>query len=110
MNRRCPGQSHVKPVLFDAVVNEGHTGACLRYLNNGGRLQRTISLKTYDEVKHLVGPRLEAGDSSNRSSRGFGAGTTYPDCKPAPHIVQDTVDGVDVVTVVTEAPLAYSGD
>jgi hypothetical protein len=38
-----------------------------------------------------------------------GAGTAYPCCKPAPHIVEATVDGVDVVTVVTEAPLSYSG-
>jgi hypothetical protein len=40
---------------------------------------------------------------------GIGAGTTYPDCKPAPYIVHGKRDGVDVVTVVTEAPLSYSG-
>jgi hypothetical protein len=39
---------------------------------------------------------------------GIGAGTTYPDCKPAPVIVRGVVNGVDVVTVVTEAPLSYS--
>jgi hypothetical protein len=38
-----------------------------------------------------------------------GAGTAYPCCKPAPHIVAGVVDGVEVVTVVTEAPLSYSG-
>ncbi len=40
---------------------------------------------------------------------GIGAGTTYPDTKPAPYIVQSKLDGIDVVTVVTEAPLSYSG-
>jgi hypothetical protein len=40
---------------------------------------------------------------------GIGAGTTYPDTKPAPYIVQSKMDGIDVVTVVTEAPMSYSG-
>ncbi len=40
---------------------------------------------------------------------GIGAGTTYPDCKPAPYIVKAKQHEVDVVTVVTEAPLSYSG-
>ncbi|MEG2118845.1 MAG: 6-hydroxynicotinate reductase, partial [Pseudoflavonifractor sp.] len=38
-----------------------------------------------------------------------GAGTNYPCIRPAPHIVSDVRDGVEVVTVVTEAPLSYSG-
>ena len=33
----------------------------------------------------------------------IGAGTTYPDYKPAPFIVSRDIDGVDFVTVVTEA-------
>ena len=40
----------------------------------------------------------------------IGAGTTYPDHIPAPYIVTDPREGVDVVTVVTEAPLSYSGN
>ena len=39
----------------------------------------------------------------------IGAGGTYPDYVPAPYIVSDKRDGVDVVTVVTEVPLSYSG-
>jgi hypothetical protein len=39
---------------------------------------------------------------------GIGAGTTSPDCKPAPFIVKGKRKDVDVVTVVTEAPLSYS--
>jgi len=39
----------------------------------------------------------------------IGAGTTYPDYKPAPFIVSREVDGVDFVTVVTEAIFSYCG-
>ena len=38
-----------------------------------------------------------------------GAGTTYPDYKPAPFIVSSEVDGVDMVTVVTEGIFSYCG-
>lgn len=39
----------------------------------------------------------------------IGSGTTYPDYKPAPFIVSSTVDGADMVTVVTEAIFSYCG-
>ena len=38
-----------------------------------------------------------------------GAGTTYPDYKPAPFIVSQDVEGVDMVTVVTEGIFSYCG-
>jgi hypothetical protein len=38
-----------------------------------------------------------------------GAGTTYPDYKPAPFIVSQRHDGVDMVTVVTEGIFSYCG-
>ena len=38
---------------------------------------------------------------------GVGASTTYPDYKPAPFIVGSQVDGVDMVTVVTEGIFSY---
>ncbi|MFC3677637.1 6-hydroxynicotinate reductase [Ferrovibrio xuzhouensis] len=40
---------------------------------------------------------------------GIGAGTTYPDYKPAPFIVSSQYDGVDMVTVVTEGIFSYCG-
>ena len=40
---------------------------------------------------------------------GAGAGTTYPDYKPAPFIVSAEVAGVDMVTVVTEGIFSYCG-
>ena len=39
----------------------------------------------------------------------IGAGTTYPDYKPAPFIVSSQVEGVDMVTVVTEGIYSYCG-
>lgn len=77
-------------------IMEGYTGACRRYQNLEGRLVRNRKLVT------------EAGPGGPLITA-VGAGTNYPCCRPAPHIVQDTVDGVEVVTVVTEAPLSYSG-
>ncbi|HBC92826.1 MAG TPA: 6-hydroxynicotinate reductase, partial [Pelotomaculum sp.] len=77
-------------------ILEGYLGACRRYQNVNGQLVRNRKLVT--EVSQ-DGPLITA----------VGAGTNYPCCRPAPHIVQDTVDGVEVVTVVTEAPLSYSG-
>jgi hypothetical protein len=39
----------------------------------------------------------------------IGAGTTYPDYKPAPFIVGSEIDGVDMVTVVSEGVFSYCG-
>jgi hypothetical protein len=39
----------------------------------------------------------------------IGAGTTYPDYKPAPFIISSEVEGVDMVTVVTEGIFSYCG-
>lgn len=90
----CPVQCEILP---------GYTGACKRYSNRGDSLTRTRQLVTEvpddtTEAKYLK-PLIT----------GVGAGTTYPDARYAPHIVSDVQDGVDVVTVVTEAPLSYSG-
>lgn len=95
----CPIRCRIKPSF---------TGACQRFINRDGLLERTVSLQTYEDVKHLVGPDWSPAIRKPLIT-GIGAGTTYPDCRPAPHIVQAKVDGIDVVTVVTEAPLSYSG-
>lgn len=106
--RVCPAQAAVKPAEaaqgvvkcsscpVQCEVAEGFLGACQRYINEGGRLVRNRKLVT--ELGRQF-PLISA----------VGAGTTYPCCRPAPHIVQDTVDGIDMVTVVSEAPLSYSG-
>ena len=93
--KSCPVQCEIKP---------GYQGACQRYLNTNGVLVRSRPLVTETMVEVNKQLQLE-----RPLITGVGAGTTYPDCKPAPYIVMDTVDGIDVVTVVTEAPLSYSG-
>jgi len=79
----CPVMCFIKP---------GLTGACDRYGNTDGVLTRTD-------------PHLFIGDTITA----IGAGTTYPDYKPAPFIVSAEVDGVDMITVVTEGIFSYCG-
>ncbi len=82
----------------------GATGACTRYRNVAGKLVRDRAL--------VIAPKVlpEAEEKIRKPIiTAVGAGTNYPCSKPAPHIVSQCRDGVDVVTVVTEAPLSYSG-
>lgn len=89
------------------TIKEGYLGACQRYRNEGGVLKRTVPLHSFEEVARTVG--VDAADEIRKPIiTGIGAGTTYPDCRPAPYIVNWKSKGVDVVTVVTEAPLSYS--
>jgi len=107
------------PVM--CYIAEGRTGACDRYGNFGGRIVRcdplTILHHAQDEGAALV-PFVqgEAGawdgnpvNTGRRFVSGIGAGTTYPDYKPAPFIVSQQVEGVDLVTVVTEGIFSYCG-
>ena len=79
------------PVLCRIRPNQ--TGACDRYANVAGRLTRT------DPLVLLPDGRPTA----------IGAGTTYPDYKPAPFIVGSAVDGIDTITVVSEGVFSYCG-
>jgi hypothetical protein len=88
-------------------IQPGFIGACHRYRNEAGKLVRLTRLHTYGDVKKIVGPEPKANIRKPLITA-IGAGTTYPDCKPAPHIVKTKRRGVDVVTVVTEVPLSYS--
>ncbi len=93
---------------ISCYIKEGNTGACQRFVNRDGDLVRNIPLQRYEDVKEIVGEDYEEVIRKPLIT-GIGAGTTYPDTKPAPYIVQSKLDGIDVVTVVTEAPLSYSG-
>jgi NAD-dependent dihydropyrimidine dehydrogenase PreA subunit len=88
-------------------ILEGFWGACQRYRNQAGVLVRMVPLHSFEDVARVVGEDT-AQEISRPLVTGIGAGTTYPDCRPAPHILHGKVQGVDVVTVVTEAPLSYS--
>ncbi|MBU1740613.1 MAG: 4Fe-4S binding protein [Proteobacteria bacterium] len=84
------------------------TGACRRFVNEKGRLVRSRPLLGYDEVQGEVGP-FPRPEIATPLITAIGAGGTYPDYVPAPHIVTHRRGEVDVVTAVTEAPLSYSG-
>ncbi|MDM8555406.1 4Fe-4S dicluster domain-containing protein [Desulfococcaceae bacterium HSG7] len=82
-------------------------GACQRYINEDGALVRITPVHTFDDVREIVGPETSA-TIKEPVITAIGAGATYPCCKPAPYIVSEKRNDIDVVTVVTEAPLSYS--
>lgn len=105
------------PVM--CYIADGRTGACDRYGNVGGNIVRMDPLT----ILHYAGGNgtplvpFATGEDWNGAvidgDRPFvtaiGAGTTYPDYKPAPFIVSQEVEGVDLVTVVTEGIFSYCG-
>src|SRR5271163_4341814 len=107
----CPVLCYIKP---------GRTGSCDRYANADGQLVR---LDPHVVLEHAVSsggtvvPFLEKSrewDGTLLSGEetfvtAIGAGTTYPDYKPAPFIISSEVTGVDMVTVVTEGIFSYCG-
>jgi hypothetical protein len=106
------------PVL--CYIRPGMTGACDRYANNHGELVRVDPHVLLERtVRHGGGvvPFMSQaqewnGDIVNAPApivTAIGAGTTYPDYKPAPFIVSSKVDGMDMVTVVTEGIYSYCG-
>ena len=88
-------------------INAGRIGACHRYRNEQGHLKRLTPLQSMRDVAQTVGPDPKEVIRKPVITA-IGAGTTYPDCKPAPYIMTENRAGVDVVTVVTEVPLSYS--
>jgi hypothetical protein len=107
----CPVLCYIKP---------GRTGACDRYANADGQLIRVdphIVLNRAVSRGESVVPFLDHDrEWDGRIVKGpdtfvtaIGAGTTYPDYKPAPFIISSEVDGLDMVTVVTEGIFSYCG-
>lgn len=108
------------PVM--CYIADGKSGACDRYANQGGELIRLDPLTIIESAQQKgveAVPFLDGGDGRDwdgdivQANRPFvtavGAGTTYPDYKPAPFIVSQEIDGVDMVTVVTEGIFSYCG-
>ncbi len=104
------------PVM--CYVAEGRAGACDRYANEKGKIIRCDPLTILDQTLEKGGEvvpflkstwdgRVVAGRDVFVTA--VGAGTTYPDYKPAPFIVSRDLGGVDFVTVVTEAIYSYCG-
>ncbi len=107
----CPVLCYIKP---------GRTGACDRYANDNGQLVRIDphvvldrAVSRGDSVVPFLDRDREWDGSIVSGPENFvtaiGAGTTYPDYKPAPFIISSTVQGVDMVTVVTEGIFSYCG-
>ena len=107
MDRRAPKiRCDACPVL--CYIAEGRSGACDRYANHDGALVRLDPLTVIDGGGPTV-PFLGTGDWDGDVIQGdrpfvtaIGAGTTYPDYKPAPFIVSQQVGDADMITVVTE--------
>ncbi|NOX39458.1 MAG: 6-hydroxynicotinate reductase, partial [Alphaproteobacteria bacterium] len=108
------------PVM--CFIADGRSGACDRYANEGGdlvRLDPFTILERAEQADGQIVPFLELEKTGEwegdilQGTRPFvtavGAGTTYPDYKPAPFIVSQQHDGVDMVTVVTEGIFSYCG-
>jgi hypothetical protein len=104
------------PVL--CRIRPGKTGACDRYGNVEGALVRmdpfVVTQRAAEQDGKLVPFLGQPWDGSMLSGAttfvtGIGAGTTYPDYKPAPFIVSSAIEGVDMVTVVTEGIFSYCG-
>jgi hypothetical protein len=105
----CPVRCRIKP---------GAAGACDRYVNIASVLTRVDPLVVAERTMAREGamvPFLGGGDweegrllrAPEQFITGIGAGTTYPDYKPAPFIVASEHEGVDMVTVVTEGIFSY---
>ncbi|TDR94410.1 6-hydroxynicotinate reductase [Enterovirga rhinocerotis] len=109
----CPVMCFIRP---------GQAGACDRYANRDGELIRVDPHVVLERTITASGAVVPfAGGSGGHDWDGrvvgrepvfvtaIGAGTTYPDYKPAPFIVASEVEGVDMVTVVTEGIFSYCG-
>ncbi len=104
------------PVL--CRIRPGRAGACARYANENGRLIRTDPALALSQAVESGAPLVAFAegtwdgkllDPARAFVTGVGAGTTYPDYKPAPFIVGSQHAGVDTVTVVTEGIFSYCG-
>jgi len=105
----CPVLCYIKP---------GRAGACDRYANRDGQLVRVDPHVVLDKALSSGGSVVPFLDRENEWDgnivggtfvTAIGAGTTYPDYKPAPFIISSEVHGVDMVTVVTEGIFSYCG-
>ncbi len=107
----CPVLCYIKP---------GRTGSCDRYANHDGRLVRLDPHVLLDQavsrgesvVQFLEHSQDWNGNLVNQAGTfvtAIGAGTTYPDYKPAPFIISSSINAVDMVTVVTEGIFSYCG-
>ena len=118
MSEELDGKVRCDACPVACIIKPGMLGACDRYANRDGVLERVdphVLLQRTIDDGGKVAPFLTAewdGEivrSGDTFVTAVGAGTTYPDYKPAPFIVSSEVEGVDMVTVVTEGIYSYCG-
>jgi len=104
------------PVM--CYIAEGKYGACDRYANKNGQIVRLDPLVILNncinsgmQIKPFLNKEWDGDliDEKEVFITAIGSGTTYPDYKPAPFIFNRNIDGVDLVTIVTEAIFSYCG-
>jgi hypothetical protein len=120
--RMAPGKIECNACPVLCQISDGKVGACDRYANQAGVLVRVDPVLIIDRRLQADGPAAELvpfvptgdvvapqhpADDAALFVTAVGASTTYPDYKPAPFIVSQQVDGVDMVTVVTEGIFSY---
>ena len=126
-NERMAGgkvECNACPILCQ--IAEGRAGACDRYANEGGKLvrvdpvvllRRTIEQSAQPALVPFAHDEVPANSDASWNGdllranevfvTGIGSSSTYPDYKPAPFIVSSQLDGVDMITVVTEGIFSY---
>lgn len=89
-------------------IPEGCLGSCQRFRNEAGRLVRieALNIVNPDEI-HL---NNLTGLPNKPLLLGYGAGTNlYSNAVPSKFVVSGKVEGVDIITCVTEAVLSFNG-
>ncbi|MDF0599320.1 6-hydroxynicotinate reductase [Psychromarinibacter sp. C21-152] len=116
--KRKPDKTRCDACPVMCYIAEGRAGACDRYANEGGQIVRCDPLTVIDariakgeEVVPFLARDWDGTvvPDADLFVTAVGAGTTYPDYKPAPFLISRQVDGADFVTVVTEAIFSYCG-
>ncbi len=93
----CPIHCRIRP---------GQTGACRRFRNDGKELKREVPLHVIPRPHIRLDPRTRLPDRPLLT--GIGAGTNLQK-QAARFVAEEELDGVDIVTCVTEAALSFSG-
>ena len=93
----CPIHCRIRP---------GQVGACRRFRNVDGALKREVPLHITRREDLVLDPNT--GIPNKPLLTGIGAGTNLQKM-PARFIAEANIDGVDVVSCVTEAALSFSG-
>jgi NAD-dependent dihydropyrimidine dehydrogenase PreA subunit len=106
-----PGQAVSGTTICDhcpvgCQIPMGNVGACHRYRNVGSTLKRVTPLHVFDKSRTRIDPLKEL--PTRPLLTGVGAGTNLQ-LAPARIIAQDSIEGIEVVSAVTEAVLSFSG-